>query len=107
MWVFTYKTDKHGMLQNYKARLVVCGNQQESGDLPTRTTTLAATSFRTLMAITAKFDLETIQLDAVNAFVNAKLDELVYMRTPPGFPIRNHVLRLNRALYGLRRSPLL
>jgi hypothetical protein len=107
MWVFTYKTDKHGMLQNCKARLVVCGNQQESGDLPTRATTLAATSFRTLMAIAAKLDLETIQLDAVNAFVNAELNELVYMRTPPGFPIKDHVLRLNKALYGLRRLPLL
>jgi hypothetical protein len=80
---------------------VVCGNQQESGDLPTRATILAATFFRTLMAVVAKFDLETIQLDAINAFVNADLDELVYMRTPPGFPVKNHVLRLNRAFYGL------
>jgi hypothetical protein len=86
---------------------MVCGNQQKPGDLPTRATTLAATSFRTLMAVVAKFDLETIQLDAINAFVNADLDELVYMRTPPGFPVKNHVLRLNKAFYGLRRSPLL
>ena len=27
MWVFVYKTDKHGYLQKCKARLVVCGNQ--------------------------------------------------------------------------------
>ena len=27
MWVFTYKTDKHGFLQKCKARLVICGNQ--------------------------------------------------------------------------------
>jgi hypothetical protein len=107
IWVFTYKTDKHGMLQNCKARLVVYGNQQKPGDLLTRATTLAATSFRTLMTIAAKFDLETIQLNAINAFMNAELDELVYMCTPPGFPIRDHVLRLNRAFYGLRRSPLL
>jgi hypothetical protein len=86
---------------------VVCGNQQEPGNLPTRATILAATSFRTLMAIVAKFDLEIIQLDAINAFVNADLDELVYMRTSPGFPVKNHVLRLNRALYKLRRLPLL
>jgi hypothetical protein len=46
-------------------------------------------------------------LDAVNAFVNAELDELVYMRTPPGFLIRDHVLRLNRTLYDLRMLPLL
>jgi hypothetical protein len=107
MWVFTYKTDKHGMLQRYKAKLMVCGNQQELGDLPTKATTLAVTSFRTLMAVMAKFNLETIQLDAINAFINANLNELMYMRTPPEFPVKNHVLRLNRALYRLRRLPLL
>jgi hypothetical protein len=42
MWVFIYKTDKHGFLVKCKARLVVCGNQQKLGDLPTRATTLAS-----------------------------------------------------------------
>lgn len=107
MWVFVYKTDKHGFLQKCKARLVVCGNQQARGDLPTRATTLASTAFRTLMAITAKFDLETIQMDAVNAFVHCDLDEVVYMKMPPGFAQKGKVLRLRKALYGLRRSPLL
>jgi transposase InsO family protein len=107
MWVFAYKTDKHGFLQKCKARLVVCGNQQAPGDLPTRATTLASTAFRTLMAITAKFDLETIQMDAVNAFVHCDLDEVVYMKMPPGFTKPGKVLRLQKALYGLRRSPLL
>jgi hypothetical protein len=109
MWVFVYKTDKHGFLQKCKARLVVCGNQQAPGDLPTRATTLAGMAFRTLMAVTAKFDLETIQMDAVNAFVHCDLDEVVYMRFPPGFNQgkRDKVLRLRKALYGLRRSPLL
>jgi hypothetical protein len=59
------------------------------------------------MAVMAKFNLEIIQLDAINAFVNANLNELMYMRTSPGFPVKNHVLRLNKALYGLQRSPLL
>jgi len=107
MWVFVYKTDKHGYLQKCKARLVVCGNQQAQGDLPTRATTLASTAFRTLMAVTAKFDLETIQMDAVNAFVHCDLDEVVYMKMPPGFVKAGKVLRLRKALYGLRRSPLL
>ncbi|XP_044718741.1 reverse transcriptase (RNA-dependent DNA polymerase) domain-containing protein [Hirsutella rhossiliensis] len=92
-----------------KARLVVCGNQQEKGDLPTRATTLAGMSFRTLMAIAAKHDLELEQMDAVNAFVHAPLDdeEVIFMRMPPGFQKRGKVLRLRKALYGLRRSPLL
>ncbi|OAA34885.1 polyprotein [Cordyceps fumosorosea ARSEF 2679] len=107
MWVFTYKTDKHGLLQKCKARLVVCGNQQEKNALPTRATTLASMSFRALLAIAAEHDLELEQMDAVNAFVNCDLDEVVYMRMPPGYEKYGRVLRLKKALYGLRRSPLL
>ncbi|KID82365.1 polyprotein [Metarhizium guizhouense ARSEF 977] len=107
MWVFTYKTDRHGYLVRCKARLVVCGNQQEKGVLPTRATTLASMSFRALMAIAAEHDLELEQMDAVNAFVNCKLDETVYMKLPPGYEKYGKVLRLRKALYGLRRSPLL
>ena len=107
MWVFTYKTDKHGHLKKCKARLVVCGNQQEKNALPTRATTLASMSFRALMAIAAEHDLELEQMDAVNAFVNCELDEVVYMRMPPGYEKYGRVLRLKKALYGLRRSPLL
>src|SRR5437762_10928524 len=107
MWVFVYKTDKHNYLHKCKARLIVCGNQQARDNLPTRATTLASTAFRTLMAITAKFNLETIQMDAVNAFVHCDLDEVVYMKMPPGFVKAGKVLRLRKALYGLRRSPLL
>ena len=107
-WVFKYKTNKHNRLQKCKSRLVVCGNQQRQHDLPTRATTLAATSLRVLLALTAKFDLETLQLDAVNAFVHAKLlDETVFMRMPPGYAEQGKVLKLNKALYRLRRSPLL
>ena len=107
MWVFVYKTDKHGFLQKCKARVVVWGNHQTQNGLPTRATTLASATFRTLMAITAKFDLETQQMDAVNAFVHCPLDETVFMKFPPGYEKPNKVIRLRKALYGLRRSPLL
>ncbi len=86
---------------------MVCGNQQKCHDLPTRATTLAITSLRVLLPGVAKFDLETLQLDAVNAFVHADLDETVFMRMPPGYGEQGKVLKLNRALYGLHRSPLL
>lgn len=99
MWVFTYKTDKHGKLVQCKARLVILGNQQTRTDTPTRATTLASTTFRALMGITARFDLETRQIDAVNAFVHCELDEVVYMKYPPGFKKPRRVLRLRKALY--------
>jgi len=60
-----------------------------------------------MMAMVAKFDLETLQMDAVNAFVHVPLDELVYMRLPPGYRQPNKVVRLNKALYGLRQSLIL
>ena len=59
-WVFRYKTNKHSRFQKCKARLVICGNQQKRHNLLTRATTLAITSLRVLLALVAKFDLETL-----------------------------------------------
>jgi hypothetical protein len=59
------------------------------------------------MAIAARFDLEMIQYDAVNTFVHAKLDDKVFMRMPDGYKKPGVILKLNKALYSLRKSPLL
>ncbi|KAJ3554331.1 hypothetical protein NPX13_g10642 [Xylaria arbuscula] len=108
MWVYVYKFNKHGYFMKCKARLVVRGDQQPYSSLEeTYASTLAGRSFRTLMAIAAKFDLELKQYDAVNAFVNAKLDKEIYIKMPPGYRKSGTVLRLQKALYGLRESPLL
>jgi len=55
------------------------------------------------MAITAKFNLETIQIDIVNAFIHYDLNKVVYIKLLPGFNKgkTNKVLRLIKALYGL------
>jgi hypothetical protein len=45
--------------------------------------------------------------DAVNAFTNSLIDEVVYIKCPDGFTIKGKCLLLRRALYGLRRSPRL
>ena len=59
------------------------------------------------MAITAAFDLETMQLDSVNAFVNSQMDEVVHCEFPDGYQVPGYCLLLDRALYGLKRSPVL
>ena len=102
MWIFVYKINKYDFLQKCKARLVVCGNQQAHEDLPTRATTLASIAFRALMNIIARFDLETIQMDAVNAFVNCMLNEMIYIRQLLSFETENKVLQLRKTLYELR-----
>jgi hypothetical protein len=107
-WVFHYKFDQKGYLTKYKARICVRGDRQPVSIQETYAATLAFRVFRALMALTAAFGLMAEQLDTVNAFLNAKLDELVYCYFPEGFEGDfDCCLRLLRALYGLRRSPLL
>ncbi|OOQ85189.1 Reverse transcriptase RNA-dependent DNA polymerase [Penicillium brasilianum] len=103
-WVFNYKSDESGNLTRFKARLCVRGDQQSPDFQDARTSTLAARTFRTLIALMTKFDLETFQMDAVNAFLNSKLDQDVFCRYPPGLGSTGKVLRLKRAVYGLRIS---
>jgi len=64
---------------------------------------LASITFWTLIAITAKFNLKTTQIDAVNIFVYCNLDKVIYIKLPPGFNNRkiDKVLHLRKALYRL------
>ena len=108
MWVYTYKLDKHHRLLKCKARLVVRGDQQRNiTSQDTYAATLASRSFRMLMAIAAHLDLELKQYDVTNAFVHATIDRDVYMRMPHGYRKPGTILQVNKALYGLRVSPLL
>ena len=107
MWVFTYKLNKDGYLLKFKARLVVRGDLQVSQFKDTYTTTLAAKVFRALIAIAAYFNLNIQQFDAINAFTNATINELIYVRYPAGYHVPGHCLILHKALYRLLRSPLL
>ena len=61
------------------------------------------------MVITIKFDLKTTQINTINAFVYCNFDKIIYIKLPPKFNKgkKDKVLRLRKALYRLRRSPLL
>jgi hypothetical protein len=107
-WVFTYKVNAQGVLIKHKARLCVRGDLQKLNpheDVYAATATFK--TFRTLMSLAAAFDLEVWQLDAVNAFVNADIDDDVYISLPEGYSQKGLCLKLLKALYGLKKSPLL
>lgn len=106
-WVFNYKFDSDGNLIKLKARLCVRGDLQIQGRDDTYAATLAAKTFRACMSIAAVFNLDAHQYDVVNAFLNSKLDEEVYVRMPDGFSEAGMCWLLLKALYGLRRSPRL
>jgi len=107
MWVFTYKFDNAGYLLKFKARICVRGDLQSTQE-DTYAATLALKTFRALMAIAAFFDLEIWQADAVNAFLNSDIPNEVFIEYPDGFKKgKEKILRLLKALYGLKESPLL
>jgi hypothetical protein len=106
MWVFTYKFDQDGYLLKHKARLVARGDLQYTAE-DTYAATLAAQTFRAVMAIVAAFDLETRQYDAVNAFANATLPTPIACQCAEGYERTDSVLWVRRAIYGLKTSPIL
>ena len=65
-------------------------------------------SVRLLLAITAQEGWPVHHMDVMSAFLNGELQEEVYVRQPPGFVVERQedkVLRLDKALYGLRQAP--
>jgi len=99
--VFKYNFDLDGYLNKFKVRLYVRGDLQTI-EKDNYATTLAIRYFRALIVMAAAFNLEIVQLDALNAFLNSDIDEEVIVEAPPGYPTHSKVLLLQKALYGLK-----
>ncbi|GKB21668.1 retrovirus-related pol polyprotein from transposon TNT 1-94 [Tanacetum coccineum] len=63
------------------------------------------TSIRVELALTACKDYELEQLDVKTAFLHGNLEEVIYMRQPPGYEQGNNVCLLKKSLYGLKQLP--
>jgi hypothetical protein len=62
-------------------------------------------AIRILLAFAAHHDFKLYQMDVKSAFLNGPIQELVYVRQPPGFEdpkFPDHVFKLHKALYGLK-----
>jgi hypothetical protein len=111
-WVFKLKRDTNGQIARYKARLVARGFTQEKGAdyHETFAPTVRVISIRTLLALAAYNDWEVEQLDVVMAFLEADIEEEIYMRQPEGFRHTDingeeRVCSLKKSLYGLKQAP--
>ena len=63
-------------------------------------------AIRAVLALAACEDHHLRFIDVSNAFLNGEIDAEVYMRQPEGFERggKNMVLRLNKAIYGLKQA---
>ncbi len=77
-WVFTYKTDSNDYLIKYEVRIMIRNDLQMIDFQNVYAITLISKVFRVLMTLIAAFNLKTHQLDAINVFLNAHNDELIY-----------------------------
>ena len=108
--MYKVKHDEKGNIAKYKACLVTKGYVQRPGVDFEEVFALVARleSVRLVLAIAAHFGWGVHHMDVKSAFLNGELQEEVYVHQPPGFIDDKHkykVLRLHKALYGLRQAP--
>lgn len=109
-WVYKVKKNSSGEVIKHKARLVAKGYVQQPGiDYEEAFAPVARMeSVRLLLALAAQEGWEVHHMDVKSAFLNGDLREEVYVKQPPGFIVdgqEEKVLRLDKALYGLRQAP--
>jgi hypothetical protein len=111
-WVFSVKYNQWNEFERFKARLVARGFTQIYGIdyKETFAPVVKFTSLRIMFALAAHYGLTIYQMDVVTAFLNAELDEEIYMAQPPGLPPKLNangeemVLRLHKSIYGLKQA---
>lgn len=111
-WVFKVKKRPDGSILKLKARLVAMGYTQEKGidynEVFAPTTRLE--TLRLVISLLASKNWYGFQIDFKTAFLNSKLDTVIYMSQPPGMEDPEHpdwVCEVTGSLYGLKQSPRL
>lgn len=109
-WVYKAKKNAMGIVTKHKARLVAKGYVQRQGiDFEDVFAPVAQLeSVRLLSALAASEGWTVHHMDVKSAFLNGVLKEEVYVAQPQGFVVSGEegkVLRLVKALYGLRQAP--
>jgi hypothetical protein len=108
--VFKLKKNAEGEIIKYKARLVAKGYVQKQGiDFEEVFAPVARLdTVRMILALAANRGWQVHHLDVKTAFLNGDLEEEVYVSQPEGFEVKGKekcVLKLSKALYGLRQAP--
>ena len=113
IWSFKRKRKPDGTLDKYKARLCCHGGQQEWGITywDTYAPVVSWSSVRILLTLANLHKLHTKAVDFIQAYPQAKIKAVIFLRTPPGVILESEggkemVLLLLKNLYGLKDAGL-
>ena len=104
------KKDENGEIVKYKTRYVAKSFNQIFGSdyLETFAPTAKLSSIRMLLAPATHFHCEVFQFDVSSAYLNADLEEDVYIEQPPGLEIPGKgsklVCKLSKGPYDLKQA---
>jgi len=111
-WVYKIKIDESGEVAMFKARVTPKGFKQKEGSdyFEVFAATGSYKAMRLSLSLAAKWDHELEQLDVPTAFLNADVEEELYMALPEGYSQLSEsgepmVCRLKKSLYGLKQAP--
>ena len=109
-WIFTIKYLPNGKIDRRKTRLVARGFTQTYGEdyIDTFAPVAKLHTIRIVLSIATNLEWDLWQMDVKNAFLQGELEDEVYMLPPPGLEHLvkpGNVLRLKKAIYGLKQSP--
>ncbi|WZZ70878.1 hypothetical protein YC2023_082248 [Brassica napus] len=109
-WIFTIKYKADGQIERKKTRLVARGFTQTYGEdyIETFAPVAKLHTIRIVLSLAVNLGWGLWQMDVKNAFLQGELEDEVYMYPPPGLDHlvkKGNVLRLKKAIYGLKQSP--
>lgn len=100
-WVYTKKANNV-----FKARLVVRGYQQNDLIDDIYSPVARMQTLKILLSFCCQNNLIIEQIDGETAFLNGKVKSEVYVKQPQGYEDgTDKVLKIDKALYGLRENP--
>ncbi len=105
VWNYRVKKDENGNTVKYKARWCADGSREGFTRPPENVFSPVAelSTVRMLLAIAAKEKQPVVQADFPNAYMNADIEEDIFVRQPKGLERRDkreYVCKLRKALYG-------
>ena len=114
-WVFVRKRNEKNEIIRYKAQLVTKGFSQRPGIDYKETYALVmdAITFRFLISLVAKENLDMRLMDVVIAYLYGSLDNDIYLKIPEGYKMLEtynltfqsmYSIKLQKSLYGLKQS---